>query len=128
MPAPASSTTVGAGGRSPRGGGGGAARPAGGGGGGTVRQRKTTSTTAARTTRPSTSTGSMWRFYTATLQELKLVQFQFWSCLSYLLRLYSCFTSGANILALKYESFPTQDQIGINIINIKVFHSIVETN
>jgi len=64
MPAPASSTTVGAGGRSPRGGGGGAARPAGGGGGGTVRQRKTTSTTAARTTRPSTSTGSMWRFYT----------------------------------------------------------------
>jgi protein transport protein SEC61 subunit beta len=62
MPAPASSTSVGAGGRSPRGGGG-AARPAGG-GGGTVRQRKTTSTTAARSARPSTSTGSMWRFYT----------------------------------------------------------------
>ncbi|CAG7819128.1 unnamed protein product [Allacma fusca] len=63
MPAPASSTTVGAGGRSPRAGG--AARPAGGGGGGGgVRQRKTPSATAPRTTRPSTSTGSMWRFYT----------------------------------------------------------------
>lgn len=62
QPAPASSTSVGAGGRSPRGGGG-ATRPAGG-GGGTVRQRKTTSTTAARSARPSTSTGSMWRFYT----------------------------------------------------------------
>lgn len=63
MPAPASSTTVGAGGKSPRGGGG-APRPTGGQGGGALRQRKATSTTAARSARPSTSTGSMWRFYT----------------------------------------------------------------
>lgn len=63
QPAPASSTSVGAGGRSPRGGGG-QARPAGG-GGGTVRQRKATTTTSARSVRPSAaSTGSMWRFYT----------------------------------------------------------------
>jgi len=62
MPAPASATTVGAGGKSPRGGGG-TPRPAGS-SGGAVRQRKPTTTTAARSARPSTSTGSMWRFYT----------------------------------------------------------------
>jgi len=63
MPAAASATNVGAGGRSPartvspRSGGGG-----GGSGGGTVRQRKTTTT--ATSGRSAASTGGMWRFYT----------------------------------------------------------------
>ncbi|KAJ1530362.1 hypothetical protein ONE63_005274 [Megalurothrips usitatus] len=59
MPAPASSTSVGAGGRSPSKAV--AARPSGG---GTVRQRKTTSSTTASRSRATASSGGMWRFYT----------------------------------------------------------------
>ncbi|KAF0290603.1 Protein transport protein Sec61 subunit beta [Amphibalanus amphitrite] len=61
MPAPASATSVGGGGRSPSKG---MARPAGG-GGGTVRQRKPASggsVTAKRNT--GAGSGGMWRFYT----------------------------------------------------------------
>nr|CAG4647632.1 EOG090X0RAK [Megafenestra aurita]SVE92831.1 EOG090X0RAK [Megafenestra aurita] len=62
--APASATSVGAGGRSPK--------PAGApgpraGSGSTVRQRKTTSsstTTATRSRAGGTSSGGMWKFYT----------------------------------------------------------------
>ncbi|XP_017784800.1 PREDICTED: protein transport protein Sec61 subunit beta [Nicrophorus vespilloides] len=60
MPAPASSTSVGASTRSPSK----AAAPRSA-AGGTVRQRKTTTTTAARSRNPgAASTGGMWRFYT----------------------------------------------------------------
>ncbi|KAE8736880.1 hypothetical protein FOCC_FOCC017665 [Frankliniella occidentalis] len=59
MPAPASSTSVGSGGRSPSKAV--ASRPSGG---GTVRQRKTTSSTAPRSRAAGTSSGGMWRFYT----------------------------------------------------------------
>ncbi|XP_044266663.1 protein transport protein Sec61 subunit beta [Tribolium madens] len=58
MPAPASSTTVGSGGRSPSK----TVAPRSG-GGGTVRQRKTTSTAPARRNTGAGS-GGMWRFYT----------------------------------------------------------------
>ncbi|XP_037085986.1 protein transport protein Sec61 subunit beta-like [Pollicipes pollicipes] len=60
MPAPASATSVGGGGRSPNKG---MSRPAGG--GGTVRQRKPAAGgggTAKRTT--GAGSGGMWRFYT----------------------------------------------------------------
>merc|ERR1739838_890721 len=56
MPAAASATNVGAGGRSP------ARTVSPRAGGGTVRQRKTTST--ATSGRSAASTGGMWRFYT----------------------------------------------------------------
>merc|ERR1719234_3010745 len=70
MPVPASATSVGAGGRSPKGAG--AAR-GGGGGGGTVKQRKTTAATAAVTRgRNAGGTGSMWRFYTEDSPGLKV--------------------------------------------------------
>nr|SVE74002.1 EOG090X0RAK [Daphnia atkinsoni]SVE76204.1 EOG090X0RAK [Daphnia hispanica] len=61
--APASATTVGAGGRSPNSGGSGPRA----GSGSTVRQRKTTSTsttTASRSRAGGTSSGGMWKFYT----------------------------------------------------------------
>nr|CAG4646006.1 EOG090X0RAK [Lynceus sp. MCZ IZ 141354] len=59
MPASPSSTSVGAGGRSPSSG---APRA---GSGSTVRQRKTTSsTTTSRTRAGGTSSGGMWKFYT----------------------------------------------------------------
>nr|SVE85941.1 EOG090X0RAK [Daphnia pulicaria] len=61
--APASATTVGAGGRSPNAGGSGPRA----GSGSTVRQRKTTSsstTTATRSRAGGTSSGGMWKFYT----------------------------------------------------------------
>ncbi|KAH0815085.1 hypothetical protein MTP99_009806 [Tenebrio molitor] len=59
MPAPASATTVGSGGRSPSK----AVAPRSS-TGGTVRQRKTTTTTAARTRNTGAGSGGMWRFYT----------------------------------------------------------------
>ena len=61
MPAPASSTSVGASGRSPSK----AVAPRAAAGGGTVRQRKvgSSSSTASRS-RAGASTGGMWRFYT----------------------------------------------------------------
>ncbi|XP_016947670.1 protein transport protein Sec61 subunit beta [Drosophila ficusphila] len=64
MPAPASSTSVGSGSRSPSKLS--APRSAGSGGGSTLKQRKTTSsTTAARSRAPGgAGTGGMWRFYT----------------------------------------------------------------
>jgi protein transport protein SEC61 subunit beta len=65
MPAPASSTSVGAGGRSPR------AMPSrgAGGGGGTVKQRKpaggsSSSGSSSRSGRGGATSGGMWRFYT----------------------------------------------------------------
>ncbi|EDV37589.1 uncharacterized protein Dana_GF11335 [Drosophila ananassae] len=64
MPAPASSTSVGSGSRSPSKLS--APRSSGAGGGSTLKQRKTTSsTTAARSRAPGgAGTGGMWRFYT----------------------------------------------------------------
>ncbi|KAL1458041.1 hypothetical protein WDU94_008216 [Cyamophila willieti] len=59
MPAPASSTSVGSGTRSPKAGGPGG-RPTGS----TVRQRKPTTTTAARSNRSGAGSGGMWRYYT----------------------------------------------------------------
>nr|CAG4651557.1 EOG090X0RAK [Simocephalus serrulatus]SVE94681.1 EOG090X0RAK [Simocephalus serrulatus] len=62
--APASATSVGAGGRSPKAAGGSGPRA---GSGSTVRQRKTTSsstTTATRSRAGGTSSGGMWKFYT----------------------------------------------------------------
>ncbi|KAH8232813.1 hypothetical protein KR026_000692, partial [Drosophila bipectinata] len=63
-PAPASSTSVGSGSRSPSKLS--APRSSGAGGGSTLKQRKTTSsTTAARSRAPGgAGTGGMWRFYT----------------------------------------------------------------
>ncbi|CAG2105659.1 unnamed protein product [Medioppia subpectinata] len=64
MPAPASSTSVGAGGRSPR------AMPSRstGGSGGTVKQRKVgggaSSGSAGRSRAAAANSGGMWRFYT----------------------------------------------------------------
>ncbi|XP_075211724.1 sec61 translocon subunit beta [Lycorma delicatula] len=58
MPAPPSSTAVGAGGRSPSK----AAAPRSG--AGTVRQRKTAPASAARNRNTGTGSGGMWRFYT----------------------------------------------------------------
>jgi len=62
MPAPASSTSVGSGGRSPR------AMPtrSTGGTGGTVKQRKTGTSSAASggRSRAAANSGGMWRFYT----------------------------------------------------------------
>ncbi|KAH8337777.1 hypothetical protein KR067_002772, partial [Drosophila pandora] len=64
QPAPASSTSVGSGSRSPSKLS--APRSSGAGGGSTLKQRKTTSsTTAARSRAPGgAGTGGMWRFYT----------------------------------------------------------------
>ncbi|XP_066156149.1 protein transport protein Sec61 subunit beta [Euwallacea fornicatus] len=60
MPAPASATSVGAGGRSPTKGGAPRAST-----GSTVRQRKTTTTTTTTARRNTgAGTGGMWRFYT----------------------------------------------------------------
>nr|CAG4649910.1 EOG090X0RAK [Scapholeberis mucronata]SVE94056.1 EOG090X0RAK [Scapholeberis mucronata] len=61
--APASATSVGAGGRSPKASSGSGPRA---GSGSTVRQRKTTSstTTASRSRAGGTSSGGMWKFYT----------------------------------------------------------------
>nr|CAD7405112.1 unnamed protein product [Timema poppensis]CAD7572478.1 unnamed protein product [Timema californicum]CAD7599443.1 unnamed protein product [Timema genevievae] len=59
MPAAPSSTSVGAGSRSPTK----AVAPRSA-SGGTVRQRKTTTTTSARNRNTGTSSGGMWRFYT----------------------------------------------------------------
>ncbi|CAG9771899.1 unnamed protein product [Ceutorhynchus assimilis] len=59
MPAPASSTSVGAGSRSPAKGGAPRAST-----GGTVRQRKTTTTTTTAKRNTGAGTGGMWRFYT----------------------------------------------------------------
>ncbi|XP_050309583.1 protein transport protein Sec61 subunit beta [Anthonomus grandis grandis] len=61
MPAPASATSVGAGGRSPTKG---ASGPRASAGGGTVRQRKTTTTTTTARRNTGAGTGGMWRFYT----------------------------------------------------------------
>ncbi|KAH7646510.1 transport sec61 subunit beta-like protein [Dermatophagoides farinae] len=65
MPASPSSTSVGAGGRSPRAMGGGRAT-GGGGGGGTVRQRRTGTSSAAASgrSRAAQNTTGMWHFYT----------------------------------------------------------------
>nr|CAG4637576.1 EOG090X0RAK [Ceriodaphnia reticulata]SVE73372.1 EOG090X0RAK [Ceriodaphnia reticulata] len=63
--APASATSVGAGGRSPKAASAGSGPRAGS--GSTVRQRKTTSsstTTATRSRAGGTSSGGMWKFYT----------------------------------------------------------------
>ncbi|KAF4518036.1 hypothetical protein B566_EDAN009269 [Ephemera danica] len=62
MPAPASSTSVGSGSRSPTMKGG--ASPRASSGGGVVRQRKTTTTTSVRTRATGTTSTGMWRFYT----------------------------------------------------------------
>ncbi|XP_015519551.1 protein transport protein Sec61 subunit beta [Neodiprion pinetum] len=59
MPAAPSSTSVGAGGRSPSK----VVAPRAS-GGGTVRQRKTAPATSARNRNTGTSSGGMWRFYT----------------------------------------------------------------
>jgi len=59
MPAPASSTSVGSGTRSPTKL---AARSSAG--GSNLKQRKTTTTTAARNRTTGTGSGGMWRFYT----------------------------------------------------------------
>ncbi|XP_034111519.1 protein transport protein Sec61 subunit beta [Drosophila sulfurigaster albostrigata] len=65
MPAPASSTSVGSGSRSPSKLSAPRSSAAGGGGGSTLKQRKTTTTTAARSRAPGgAGTGGMWRFYT----------------------------------------------------------------
>ncbi|XP_076041390.1 sec61 translocon subunit beta [Oratosquilla oratoria] len=62
MPAAPSSTSVGAGGRSPSR----TVSPRSGGGstGSTVRQRKTTNSVTTARGRSAASTGGMWRFYT----------------------------------------------------------------
>jgi len=69
MPAP-SSTSVGAGGRSPSK----AVAPRSGGGGGTVRQRKTASSTggAARSKPGGAGAAGMWRFYTEDSPGIKV--------------------------------------------------------
>merc|ERR1712055_356658 len=95
MPAAASATNVGAGGRSPartvspRSGGGG-----GGSGGGTVRQRKTTSTATAG--RSAASTGGMWRFYTDDSPGIKVGPLPVLVGSLVSLPQFSCSTSGAS--------------------------------
>ena len=63
----ASSTSTGAGGRSPTQG-----KTAGRSTGTTVRQRKTTTTTAKK---PGASTAGMWRFYTEDSPGIKVLEF-----------------------------------------------------